>query len=139
MAGTALVFAAILTQRIRLRAGWGELGVWLGVGAVYLMMFVRIEIPEERTHLIEYAVLAALINQALQERSRNGRHVSALSFVSFGATALLGFIDESIQALIPTRVFDWRDVGFNGLAALVAVLTAMALNKVGRMRRRSGS
>jgi hypothetical protein len=33
-------------------------------------------------------------------------------------TALLGLLDESIQALLPNRVFDMIDVGFNALLAL---------------------
>ncbi len=51
--GMVLVIAAIFTQRVQTRPGWGELGVWLGIAAVYLMLFVRMENPEERTHLIE--------------------------------------------------------------------------------------
>ena len=37
------------------------------------------------------------------------------------ATALLGWLDEGIQWLLPKRVYDRLDVGFNALAGLAAV------------------
>ncbi len=42
------------------------------VTAVYLFTIFRMQIPEERAHLIEYGLVAILIRQALAERRRNG-------------------------------------------------------------------
>ena len=50
-------------------------------------------------------------------------------------TALLSWLDEGIQASLPNRVYDVRDVGFNALAGLVAIAASLAL---ARSRRRRG-
>ena len=42
-------------------------------------------------------------------------------------TALLGWIDEGIQFLLPNRVYDIIDVGFNALAGLMAVVAMLVL------------
>ncbi len=123
-----LVIGAILTQRVKMRAGWGELGVWLGIIGVYLLVLVRMEIPEERTHLIEYSVLAAFIFEALTERVRNKHLILFPAAIAVFMSAALGFIDEAIQFFLPNRVFDWRDVGFNALASLMAVFASLALS-----------
>ena len=47
--------------------------------------------------------------------------------LAVGATALLGWIDEGIQAILPNRVYDIRDVGFNALAGLMAVAAGLVL------------
>jgi len=104
-----------------------EIGVWLAAAAVYAFAFFRVESLEERTHLIEYSLVAILIYQALLERARQGRHVPYPAGLAFGATAALGFLDEGIQAILPRRVFDLVDVGFNALAAFMAIIVSMAL------------
>ncbi len=67
---------------------------------------------------------------------RNGRIVPAPSVLTVVATALLGLLDEGIQVLIPNRVFDIRDVGFNALAGLIAVAASVALAWVRKRRKR---
>jgi hypothetical protein len=51
-------------------------------------------------------------------------------------TALLGLLDESIQALLPNRVFDMIDVGFNALAGFMAIIASLALAWAQRWGRR---
>ncbi|MDH3603415.1 MAG: hypothetical protein OEU26_27700 [Candidatus Tectomicrobia bacterium] len=69
--GFFLVLATIMTQGLKTRPGGAEIGVALGVAAAYLMVFVRMAIPAaERTHLIEYGVMAVFIHEALTERAR---------------------------------------------------------------------
>ena len=98
-----------------------------GLRTVYLIAWVRIPIPEERTHLIEYGLVATLIYLALRERKRNGRQVSFPAGLALVMTALLGLLDECIQALLPNRVFDLVDVGFNVLAGLMAIGAIVAI------------
>jgi VanZ family protein len=93
-----------------------------------------VETPEERTHLIEYSLVAILIYQALVERKRNGRQVPFPTLLAFTATVILGLLDESIQWNLPNRVFDWVDVGFNTLAALMAIGVSLALVYVRRLK-----
>ena len=115
-----LVVASVLGSAMRRRPGGREAWVSIGILAVYGMVVVRMGLPE-RTHLFEYGLLAVLLHQALTERRANGGHVGAPALLAIAATAALGWIDEGIQALLPDRVYDLRDVGTNALAALMAV------------------
>jgi len=77
----------------------------LGVEVVYLIALIRIQSPEERTHLIEYTLVAILIHQALTERLRHGpRRVLAPVAIAVAVTVLLGWLDEGIQAQHTTRI-----------------------------------
>jgi ribose/xylose/arabinose/galactoside ABC-type transport system permease subunit len=131
------IAAAVICRWVRQLPSWMEIGVWVGVPLVYMIAFVRVETPEERTHLIEYSLVAVLIYQALLERSRYGREVRFPAFVAFFATVLLGMLDEMIQWLLLNRYFDPIDVGFIALAAFMAITATIALAPVrGRRWRR---
>jgi hypothetical protein len=122
-----LLVGAVAWRWVKRRPGWSEIGVGLGVALAYLVMFLRMGSPEERTHLIEYGIVAALIHQALLERVRNGRRVPVPAALTVALTALLGLLDEGIQALLPSRVFDVRDVFFNALAGFIVVVARLAM------------
>jgi hypothetical protein len=126
--GVVLVGAAIVTRGLNARPGGIEIAVALGVAAAYLMVFVRMAIPTVRTHLIEYGVVGALIHEALTERASNGRTVPVAPLLAVLATSLIGMIDEFIQAFLPSRVFDPRDILFNALAGAMAVGASIALS-----------
>ena len=129
--GFFLAVVAILGSGLRMQFRRCELWVSLGIVVVYGMVAVRLFItPEERTHLFEYGIVAALIYQALLERQDNGRYVLSPVLLAIIATALLGWLDEGIQAILPNRVYDIRDVGFNALAGFMAVMTSIVLNIV---------
>lgn len=125
--GMLLVGGTVLTQGLKTRPRGAELGVALGVAAAYLMVFVRMSLPEERTHLIEYGVVAVFIYEALTERANQGRRGRAPFLLAVLATSVLGVLDECIQATLPNRVFALQDILFNVLAAVMAVATMMAL------------
>ena len=101
------------------------------------MVLVRMAL-EERTHLIEYGVVAVLILEALTERAGHGRRVPLPAVLAILATALIGAVDECIQAFLPTRVFDVQDIVFNTLAAVMAVATSLALGWARRLGRGDG-
>ena len=105
----------------------GTLAVALGVAAAYLMVFTRVAILEERTHLIEFGVLGVFIHEALTERASQGRRVPIPPVLAVLATAALGVIDEGIQWLLPNRVFDPQDILFNLLAGTMAVSAVVSL------------
>jgi hypothetical protein len=125
--GMLLIGAAIVTQAVRRRPGGIDIGIMLGMAAVYLMLFARMGSPEERSHIIEYSVVALLIHEALLERRGSGRRVLVPASLAVAATSAIGVVDETIQLLIPSRVFDWFDILFNSLAAIMAVATSVAL------------
>ncbi|MEQ8331510.1 MAG: VanZ family protein [Longimicrobiales bacterium] len=127
------VVVAVVGSAMRRRPGGREVWVALGVTAVFGMVVVRLGVgPEERTHLFEYGLVGVLVHQALEERRGNGAAVPVPPLLAVGLTAALGWIDEGIQALLPDRVYDLRDVGVNALAGCMAVAAAMA---VGQARR----
>ena len=55
--------------------------------------------------------------------------MSGLRVIIFGATGLVGsgVLDECLQGLLPSRVFDSRDILFNVVAAVMAVVASVAL------------
>lgn len=135
--GLILIGAAILTQALKVRPHGTEIGVALGIVATYLLVFVRMAIPEERAHLIEYSVVAIFVKEALTERASQGRRVPVPALLAILTTALVGLLDECIQAFLPIRVFDYRDILFNGLAAVMAVAASVALTWARRWRNRN--
>lgn len=122
-----LVLATIVTQGLKTRPSSAEIYVALGVAAVYILVFVRMTIPTERSHLIEYGVVAVFTYEALMERANQGRRVPVPALLAVLLTSLVGVIDECIQALLPSREFDPRDILFNVLAAVMAVAMSVAL------------
>ncbi len=125
-----IVTVLVAIHCLRQRPGWSEIGVGLAVAFAYWLSLVRIANPGERTHMVEYGVVAALIHQALQERARNGRTVTAPTFLTVVSTTVIGFIDEIIQALLPGRFFDVRDIFFNFIAGFMVVVARLALAPV---------
>ncbi len=135
--GVLLLGVTVVTLGLKMRPGGAEIGVALGVAAVYLMVFARMAIPEERTHLIEYSLVAVLVYEALTERAGQGHHVPVAPLLAILAASLLGVLDEGIQAVLPSRVFDPIDILFNVLAGVMGVAASGALGWA--RRRRSSS
>lgn len=124
-----IVLVAILSQGLKVKPGGIELGVGLGILAVFLLLAVRLAVVE-RSHLLEFGVLAFLIYEALCERLTNRKTSSFPGVWAFLIAALVGVTDELVQMLLPTRVFDPRDILFNVLAALGTVLAIKILRWV---------
>ena len=91
----------------------------LGTAALYAIVIYPMESPEEKIHFIEYGVVALLAYASMPSVRR--RYLASAVFV-----AAAGWVDEGIQALLPSRFYDLRDVAFNAAAGLLA-LTALAV------------
>ena len=133
-----LATIAVIALGLSTKARPIEIAVAIGIASVYLMVLTRVALPEERTHLFEYGVLGALIYLALLERRSQGRRVPVPALLAMGLTAALGWLDESIQYLIPSRFYDIQDVGFNALAGFMAVLAVAALSWARRSATKRG-
>ena len=120
----ALAGLTILLRWLRTRPRSAEVAVAIAVVAAYTMAWARIDSFEERTHLFEYGVVAVLAHMALTER---GAPLWKSALATTGAVAMLGIIDELVQLVLPGRVFDLRDIGFNLFAVFAAVGARMAV------------
>ena len=104
----------------------------LGIGLGYLLLLNLVPMaPEEGLHFLEYGLVAALFYLALRERwvrktemglEGGSRAVRIRPFAgALVLTAIVGWVDEAIQAVLPNRVYDLRDVAFNVIAAIVCL------------------
>jgi len=125
-----LIFAsaagAVLAAVLRLAPGWRELAVLAAFGIVYALTIGSLRmLPEEALHFVQYGTIGGFFYAALGERRRRGGPFLARPAVpavlAFLLTAAAGWTDEGIQYLLPNRVYDLRDVGFNAAAAALAI------------------
>ncbi|MEL7206922.1 MAG: VanZ family protein [Actinomycetota bacterium] len=130
-----VILVAIVAVGVRARPGGLEIGVALGVAAVYGLVFVRMAIPEERTHVIEYGVVAVLAHEALTERWQGRRAGWLAAVVALVLTIAVGAIDELIQLGLPRRVFDVADIATNSISAAMALGAKLALGWAARRAR----
>ena len=98
------------------------LGAMLLCAGVYGAITVPMQSPEETLHFIQYGVVALLSFAAAPVRLEGWKRYLFATV----ACAAAGWTDEGIQALLPTRYYDLRDVGFNALAGVLA-LSALAV------------
>ena len=133
-----LILGAVVTQGLKMRPSGVEISVALGVAAAYLLVFVRMTAVTERSHLIEYSVVAVFIYEALLERANQGRRVPVPALLALLIASLIGVLDEAIQAFAPNRVFDPVDILFNVVAIAMAIIASVALGWARKRARRSG-
>ncbi|WP_420633083.1 VanZ family protein [Candidatus Palauibacter sp.] len=137
--GMLLIGVMILIQGLREGSRGVEIGFAVGVTAIALLGFARTISAAERSHFIEYAVLALIVHEALLERRGQGRRVPIPALLAVAGATLVGVVDECIQFFLPSRTFDWFDIGFDLLASIVAVGSSVSLRWVrrwiGRWRR----
>jgi len=116
--GVFLAAAAVVAWRVaRARPGRREVLAVVLSGVLYALVLSQLERHEERLHFLEYGLFAGFVEAALRERGRRWPGVTAIAI-----TAAAGWIDEGIQAMVPGRIYDLRDVLFNAAAGLLAVL-----------------
>jgi uncharacterized membrane protein len=135
LVGMFLTGVTIILHGLKVRPGKTELITWIGLAAVYIMFLFRLGAPE-RSHLIEYSVLAIFIHRALVERFGKGTCTLMVALLSFVITLIIGVIDESIQIILPERVFDPVDMVFNGFAAFMALASFLLLQWVKKKTRK---
>ncbi|TVZ60193.1 VanZ like family protein [Flavobacteriaceae bacterium MAR_2010_105] len=124
--GLLLVVAAVIVHALKTKPSKMEVALLLGLVAVYIMLIFRLGAPE-RSHLIEYSVLAICIHKALIERANQRHLVLQPALLAMAMAFLIGVLDESIQLLLPHRVFDPEDIVFNGIAVVMAIGSRLLL------------
>ena len=136
LTGMILTGTTMIVHGLKVQPDKIELTIWLGLTAVYLMLFLRLGLPE-RSHLIEYSVLAIFIHKALIERRHPSKQVFVPALLALMITSIIGTLDEGIQLFLPTRVFDPVDIFFNCCAALGAIVASTILQWAGKKYRRN--
>lgn len=139
MIGAFLAVAAVAGWALaRSRPGWREVAVLAPFAVFYVAVLATMERAEEAFHFVQYGAFGALTYGALAAR-RPDRWPERRDFLrpalgSILVTALAGWADEGIQALLPSRYYDLRDVGFNALAGVIAA-AAITAWRLARRRR----
>ncbi|MEQ6165796.1 VanZ family protein [Ekhidna sp. MALMAid0563] len=134
--GMVLVGIAILIHGIRTKPNRVEWILMIGSVALVVMLYVRLGIPE-RSHMIEYGVLSIFVYSALQERATTTNPKLKPALQAILLAFFIGVMDESIQLLLPYRVFDFQDILFNGMVVVMAIVGSSTLSWV--RRRFSGN
>lgn len=134
--GMLLVGATIIVHAVRTKSSKAELAILLGIVAVYMMLILRLGIPE-RSHLIEYGVLAIFVHKALVERSLHKKLTLPPALLALMITFLIGVLDECIQLFLPNRVFDPEDIVFNGMAVTMALGANVLVNWVQKRKKKA--
>lgn len=78
--------------------------------------------PEEAFHFVQYGVLGFLLFRALGFRLADPSIYVAGALIG----AAVGIADELIQWLVPNRYFDYRDIGINAWAGVLAQVALWA-------------
>jgi hypothetical protein len=127
---------------LRQRPGRWEMALLLAAAGAYLLFLRHLDILQERVHLLEYGAVGGLAYVALCERCgadedagvavarprpRWQRWPAAWAVLIAGAA---GWGDELVQALLPNRHYDLRDVATNAEAAALLVLVLAARRKL---------
>ena len=118
--GMLLVTAITLIHALRQNSQRISVILSLSLLTLFCMFLLRLGLAE-RSHLIEYSILAILIHEALLEGQKKGEALWRAPLIAIGLTSTLGVIDELLQLWIPNRFFDLNDIFFNCFAAIFAV------------------
>ncbi len=120
-----LVAVGVVAVLVRRRSATRAWLLVVGFALLYLALLCQLDVVQERFHLLEYGVLALALRRAWSEGLANrwrgpalARRATVAACVSAVAA---GWGDELVQALLPNRVYDLRDVGINALAAALAL------------------
>ena len=113
MAAGIFAFTNLRRRSLPLSAYWWLLGIFTAfIGYAY---YVR-DIPAEAIHVLEYGILGLLVYRALVHRVRD----YSVYLIATLVVGLSGIFDEYIQWVIPSRVFDLRDIRTNVIAGGLA-------------------
>ncbi len=127
MVATAFVLAglAVVTLLVRNPALRKPRTVVLTLLAVciYAAVIWPMSSPEEKLHFLEYGAVGVLAFLSTRADWKTWQRFCFAAVFTLAA----GWLDEGIQALLPNRYYDLRDVGFNALAGVMALSVFVSL------------
>ena len=89
----------------------------LVVIALYVVHYLRVSFEIERAHLVEYSLLAIILNRALALRFSKLRNLVDTALISI----LIGCLDEFIQRFIPGREGTIGDVYLGAISSILGL------------------
>lgn len=95
----------------------------LAAAGAYALVIWPMDSPEEKLHFVEYGLVGVLAFLSMPDVWTTPRRALG----AFLFTAAAGWVDEGIQAVLPNRYYDLRDVAFNAAAGAMALATFLAL------------
>jgi len=113
VAASCLAYAAF-KKRVR------DLLFWLW-SALFFFSYVPLahfycEFPAERLHMAEYGLLVFLAYWALRVRMETGWIYAVILLYSLA----IGFLDETVQGILPNRVYEFKDITTNWASSFFA-------------------
>jgi len=127
-----LVGATIIVHALNTKPSKIEFTVWLGMLGVYIMLILRLGLPE-RSHLVEYSVLAIFTHMAISEGMSKGKLKLKSALLAFILSFFISVCDECIQLFLPNRVFDTEDILFNVFAITMALGTSLFITWIRKL------
>ena len=113
--GGIIAFRNLRTRQLPIIAYiWLFAVVSVFIGYAYYLR----DIPEEAIHVAQYGFLGLLVYRALVHRIND----YTIYVVATLIVGLIGIVDEYIQWVVPSRVFDLRDIRTNFIAGGLAQL-----------------
>ncbi|OGM65431.1 hypothetical protein A2893_01605 [Candidatus Woesebacteria bacterium RIFCSPLOWO2_01_FULL_39_25] len=94
---------------------WKRITAFVFLLFFFVVTMQLIEIPEEKMHILEYGFLGILVYKGY----KISKHPLLRAVVFVGA---IGIGDEFIQWLLPNRVGEIKDIGFNFLGGIFGIL-----------------
>lgn len=126
----AFVAHRVMTRRLRIAPRVAGLVV-CGAAAVYALLFQMVPVVEEIIHFVQYGLAPPVLAYAISPWVARGP--ARLATVA-GLALAAGAADECLQSLLPERVFELHDIGFNAAGAALGLVGLILLERL-RARR----
>ncbi len=116
-AGTVFLISFLILT-IRKRPGFLKFSISIAVLIIGIWLTWQLKIPEEKIHLLEFAVLGWLAGRDSIKADKKAKGIAfALAF-----TLMVGILDEVFQGILPYRYFQWSDIAFNSAGGLWGII-----------------
>ncbi len=95
-----------------------------------LVLAWQTKYPVEKIHILEYGALGLLAARDLMKIKGNSPAIILACIFCL----LIGFVDELVQAILPYRVYDVRDIAFNSLGSVWGIILYL-LARIARLKQ----
>lgn len=125
LGGAALTLGWYLVLRLRIRNFFPYFFLLLII-AVYLVATIKLwAVPEEAIHFLEYGLLSGAFFRVFRHNLKDwGIHVACVL-----SGSLVSFADELLQWVLPSRIWDLRDVGLNIFSCVLVQLGLLIITQ----------